>query len=98
MRKLSEIKGEEAIDVLAEILVPIVDIWSDEEVKKGYEDKNVAKAVSVALKKYHKEIIGIFATLDGKTYEEECKAINLVSLPADIIELLNEPAIKSLFM
>lgn len=96
MRKLSEIKGEEALDVLAEILVPIVDIWSDEDVKKGYE-KNVAKAVSVAIKKYRKEIIGIFAVIDGKTYEEEVETINLVSLPADIIGLLNEEAIKSLF-
>lgn len=97
MRKLSEIKGEEALDVLAEILDPIVDIWSDEEVKKGYEDKNVAKAVSIAIKKHKEKIIGIFASLDGKTYEEELESINLVSLPADIINVLNEPAIKSLF-
>ena len=96
MRKLSEIKGEEALDVLAEILVPIVDIWEDEEVRKGYE-KNVAKAVSVAIKNHRKEIIGIFASLDGKTYEEELECINLISLPADIINLLNEPAIKDLF-
>ena len=96
MRKLSEIKGEEALDVLAEILVPIVEIWDDEEVRKGYET-NVAKSVSIALKKYRKEIIGIFASLDGKTYDEEVKEINLVSLPADIIGILNEPAIKDLF-
>ena len=30
MRKLSEIKGEEAIDVLAELLVPITEISQDE--------------------------------------------------------------------
>lgn len=96
MRKLSEIKGEEALDVLAEILVPIVEIWEDEEVRKGYET-NVAKAVSVAIKKHRNAIIGIFASLDGKEYEEELECINLVSLPADIINLLNEPAIKDLF-
>ena len=96
MRKLSEIKGEEALDVLAEILAPIVEIWDDEEVRKGYET-NVAKAVSVAIKNHRKAIIGIFASLDGKTYEEEAKEISLISLPADIINILNEPAIKDLF-
>lgn len=96
MRKLSEIKGEEALDVLAEILVPIVNIWGDEEVRKGYET-NVAKAVSIAIKNHRNEIIGIFATIDGKTYEEELERINLVSLPADIITVLNEPAIQDLF-
>lgn len=96
MRKLSEIKGEEALDVLAEILVPIVDIWNDEDVKAGYET-NVAKAVSVAIKKHKEEIINIFALLDGKTYEEELEEINILSLPADIIGILNESAIQDLF-
>lgn len=96
MRKLSEIKGEEALDVLAEILVPIVDIWDDEDVKKGYET-NMAKAVSVAIKKHKEEIINIFALLDGKTYEEELEEINILSLPADIISILNESAIQDLF-
>lgn len=96
MRKLSEIKGEEALDVLAEILVPIVNIWEDEEVKEGFE-KNVATSVSIAIKNHRKEIIEIFAAIDGITYEEEIESIDLVSLPTSIIELLNEPAIQSLF-
>ena len=96
MRKLSEIKGEEALDVLAEILMPIVEMWEDEEVKTGFE-VNVAKAVSVAIKNHKEAIIGIFASIDGKTYEEELECINLISLPADIIEILNEPAIQDLF-
>ena len=37
MRKLSEVKGEEALDVLADILEPIVTIINDEEVKAGFE-------------------------------------------------------------
>ena len=49
MRKLSEIKGEEALDVLAEIIEPITIIANDEEVKAGFET-NVAKCVSIAIK------------------------------------------------
>ena len=41
MRKLSDIKGEEALDVLAEILVPITAIANDEEVKKGLQNLGI---------------------------------------------------------
>lgn len=96
MRKLSEIKGEEALDVLAEILVPITEIASDEEVKAGFEE-NVARCVSIALKKYKKEIIEIFATINGKSVEDTLEEIDILSLPTYIVEVLNEPAIQSLF-
>lgn len=96
MRKLSEIKGEEALDVLAEILVPITTIVNDEEVREGFNE-NVANCVSVALKKYKTEIIEIFAVIDGKPVEEMVEEIDILSLPAYIVEALNEPAIQSLF-
>jgi len=96
MRKLSEIKGEEALDVLAEILEPIVTIVNDEEVREGFET-NVAKCVSVALKKYKKEILEIFASINGKSVEETCEEIDILSLPSYIVEILNEPEIQRLF-
>jgi len=96
MRKLSEVKGEEALNVLAEILEPIVTIANDEEVRAGF-DTNVAKCVSVALKKYKGEIMDIFAAINGKTVEETADEIDLLSLPSYIIDVLSEPAIKRLF-
>ena len=96
MRKLSEVKGEEALDVLADILEPIVTIINDEEVKAGFET-NVAKCVSVALKKYKKEILEIFASINGKSVEETCEEIDILSLPSYIVEILNEPEIQRLF-
>lgn len=94
MRKLSEIKGEEALDVLAEILVPITTIANDEEVKNGFET-NIAKCVSIALKKYKSEVMDMLAAIDGKPKEE--LEIDLLTLPTAIIEILSEPAIQSLF-
>lgn len=96
MRKLSEVKGEEALDVLAEILEPIVTIINDEEVRAGFET-NVAKSVSVALKKYKTEILEIFASINGKSVEETCEEIDILSLPSYIVEILNEPEIQRLF-
>lgn len=96
MRKLSEVKGEEALDVLAEIIEPIVTIINDEEVKAGFET-NVAKSVSVALKKYKTEILQIFASINGKSVEETCEEIDILSLPSYIVDVLSEPAIRRLF-
>lgn len=98
MRALSEIKGEEALDILAEIIVPITDIAQDKEVRQSFDEKNVASAVSVAIKKHKKAIIEIFAKVDGKTYEEELEEVNLLTLPAQILTLLNEPTIQNLFL
>lgn len=96
MRKLSEIKGEEAIDVLAELLVPITDIANDEEVRAGLE-KNVAKCVSIALKKYKSEVMEMLAIINGKSVDETKKEIDLLTLPAYLIDALNEPSIQVLF-
>lgn len=96
MRKLSEIKGEEAIDVLAELLVPITEISQDEEVKAGFET-NVAKCVSIALKKYKKEVMEMLAIINGKSVEETAEEIDVLSLPTYLVEMLSEPSIQSLF-
>lgn len=96
MRKLSEIKGEEAIDVLAEILVPITEIANDEEVKEGFET-NVATCVSIALKKHKAQVIEILASINGKSAEETLAEIDILSLPAYMVDVLNEPAIQNLF-
>lgn len=94
MRKLSEIKGEEALDVIAEILVPITAIANDDEVKEGFET-NVAKCISIMLKKYKAEVMHILAVVDGKKVED--LDFDILELTGSLVELLNEPAVQSLF-
>lgn len=96
MRKLSEIKGEEALDVMAEILVPITDIVQDEDVRAGFET-NVAKCVSIALKNHKESIIDIFTAINGKPKEETLAEIDLLTLPSYMIDVLNEPQVQALF-
>ena len=96
MRKLSEIKGEESLDVLAEILVPITEIANDEEVRAGI-DTNVAKCLAIALKKHKQEVLEIMAVIDGKTVEEMLEEIDLLTLPGFMVDVLNEPAVQVLF-
>lgn len=94
MRKLSEIKGEEALDVIAEILVPITAIANDDEVKEGFET-NVAKCISIMLKKYKAEVMHILAVVDGK--KDEDLDFDILELTGSLVELLNEPAVQNLF-
>lgn len=94
MRKLSEIKGEEALDVIAEILVPITAIANDDEVKEGFET-NVSKCISIMLKKHKAEVMHILAVVDGKKVED--LDFDILELTGSLVELLNEPAVQSLF-
>lgn len=96
MRKLSEIKGEEALDVLAEIIEPAAEIFTDEAVKKALtEGKNKLEAVKVVLKNHKKAVIAVMAALEGVAVEEYQPP--LLALPAMLLEVLNDPDLQKLF-
>lgn len=94
MRALSEIKGDEALDVLAELIEPLMLIATDEEVKEA-RNKPVWFLAKVILKNQKKPITKVLAVLNGKdpeTYEP-----SLFSLPMDLLTLLNDPEIQAVF-
>lgn len=98
MRKLSEIKNEEALDVLADLLNPIAELSKDEGLKKVYSDKeNGGKlpAVQYAIKNHKKAVLEILAILDGEnpeTYE-----VNMIQIPIKVMELLNDEDMLGFF-
>ena len=93
--KLSDIKGEKALDVLADIIEPISEIMADKEVAKTTRSSKRSKAISLALKNHKAAVIQILAALDGKDVSEyEC---NLLSLPKQILDIVNDPAVIELF-
>lgn len=96
MRKLSEIKGEEAFDVLAEIIEPAAEIFTDEAVKEALtQGKNKLKAVKVVLKEHKQATIAVMAALEGVPTEEY--EPSLFALPAMLLEVLNDPDLQKLF-
>ena len=95
MRKLSEIKGEEALDVLAEIIEPAAEIFTDENVKKALKSESRIKAAKIILKDHKKAILALMAALE-ETPVEEYKP-TLLALPALIIGVLNDPELQNLF-
>lgn len=94
--KLSEYKGEKAIEVFADLLEPISEILSDKEVTNGIQ-ADLPKIVIIrkAMKNHAKAIVKILAILDDEnpeTYE-----VNFVTIPIKLMELMNDEALTDLF-
>ena len=92
--KISEIKGEQALEVLEDIIEPVTTILADEEVKTA-ASKSRLEVIKVALRKYKPEIIIILALLEGedpKTYEP-----SLLSIPKKLIEITDDEDVQALF-
>lgn len=95
MRKLSEIKNEDAVSVLAEILDPVMEICADKEFSKMWESKNKMTIVKYVCGKYPKQIIDILAALDGET--RDTYEINIVQIPLKVLDLFNDENMLDFF-
>lgn len=95
MKKLSEYENEEALDILADLIEPAVKIFSDEEFSSAWQGGNRILAVQTAIKNHKVEVIDVLAILEGVPRSEyKC---NLVTLPARILEILNDPDLVDFF-
>lgn len=93
--KLSEYKNEEALEVLADIVEPAVDIFSDKKLIEIIKAENKGKAISYALKEHKKSVLEILAALERKPVSEyEC---SVLTLPTKILEILNDKELMSFF-
>lgn len=98
MRKLSEIKGIEALDVLAEIVEPVQEIVCDEEVRQMIAVKaNRIKLVKPIIKNHKQAIINILAILEGEEPAVYAEKVNVLTLPLKLIELLNDQELMTVF-
>lgn len=92
--RLSEIKDDRALDVLAEIIEPAADIVADAECKRLYEESKV-KCAAYAIKNHKDAVKAILAAMEGVPAEEyHC---NVFTLPMRLLEILNDPEMEMLF-
>lgn len=96
--KLSEIKGEKALDVLADLIEPTANIMADGEVAKLYNSEqpklNLVKHI---LKNNKKEVIEILAILEDENPKEYAKKITVTTLPMKLLELINDQDLIAVF-
>ena len=94
MSKL-DVRGEEALEIFADLLEPLSKILSDAEVTSAYRAGNNMKAIQVAIKRHKKEVIYCLAVLDGE--DPETYAPGIFTLPIKVLKLLNSPEFADLF-
>lgn len=95
MRKLSEIRGEDALDVLANIIEPAAEIMTDTELRDLIRAKNNLKAIKFALQNHKRAVIEILAIMDGE--DVETYDPGFATLPVKLLELLNDPDMQQVF-
>lgn len=101
--RLSDIKGERVLDVIAEIAAPVINIAADSEAlqffipSEGQADGSIEsfaermKVAAPALLKTHKDdFVTILAALDGVTPKEYIDGMTLGGVLEDIFELLTD--------
>lgn len=93
--KLSEIKGEQALDVFADMLEPAAEIIADPEFQKYARAGLGMKAVKAAIKRKKRAVICLLAAIDQVDPDEY--EVSVFSLPAKLMEIINDPAVQVLF-
>lgn len=95
MKKLSEYKDDEALDLLAEMLEPCVEVFSDKELVTLIRTDTKMKAIQYAIKHHKREIVEIMAILNGVPVENF--HYNVFTLPKMIVEVLNDKDLVDFF-
>lgn len=104
--KLSEVKGDRVLDVIADAIDPIANIAQDKDVAAMFKREAVPEGMGArdffaarmragmpALLKGHKsDIIAILATIEGVTPEQYAASLNLAKLFTDVMELVTDDA------
>lgn len=110
--KLSDVKGERTLEVVADLIGPICNIAQDEnaaalfhreKLPKGMPAKNfllerVKKSAPRLLKDHKSDMVAILAAIEGVTPEEYEAGLNLVKLMSDFVDLVTDEAFGALFI
>lgn len=96
MRKLSEIRGKDALRVLADLIAPISELVADDEIVGMIRKRNKLGAAEVALRMHPDAILTVLAIYEG--VEPEGYNPSVLEIPGKVIQILNDPDIASVFM
>jgi hypothetical protein len=96
MKSLKDYKGEEAIELWADLAEPIAKIMADEEVKNSYgEGKPIITMVKTILKRHKEEAEEILLRID----DTPINALNLVTRTLSVaLEVINDESVASFLL
>lgn len=105
--RLSDVKGERAIEVVADIIEPIyriaqdeaaIDVFRPKECPEGTDPKafmaaRMAKGVPALLRGHKADLIAILAAIEGADPDEYAESLDLAKLTASLVEMVTDPAL-----
>lgn len=96
MKSLKDYKGEEAIELWADLAEPIAKIMADEEVKNSYGNgKPIIIMVKTILKRHKEEAEEILLRID----DTPINALNLVTRTLSVaLEVINDESVASFLL
>lgn len=102
MKKLSEFKDDEAMDVLAEIIDPMVNMMKNKDFVlaiRGDREKKIrpnrVEAIKIAITKNRSDVVKVMAVLNETPVEEF--HYNLLTLPQMMVEMFNDKELMDFF-
>lgn len=110
--RLSDIKGDRTLEVIADIIDPIANIAEDKEAsamfkreklpdgmtEKKFLMNRARKSLPVLLKGHKADIIAILSSIEGVSADEYSGSLNLVKLIKDCNDLLTDEVFMELFI
>lgn len=87
MSRLTELKNEQAAELLAELVEPAATIFADEEIREALKESKM-KGVKCAMKKHSKELIDLLCAVDGA--ERGTYKVNAMQIITKTIALLSD--------
>lgn len=93
--KLSEIKGEKAMEVLADLIDPIKELATDKQFKEKISAGDKLEAIKYLLKNQSKTIVTVLAVINGE--DPDKYEPNLLTLPVTLMDFFNDPMVMDLF-
>lgn len=105
--KLSDIKGDRVLDVIADIIDPIANMVQDKDVAAMFERgavpdgmeardffaQRMRKGLPVLLKGHKADIIAAMAAIEGVTPEQYAASLDFPKLFTDVMELMTDDAL-----
>lgn len=105
--KLSDIKGDRVLDVIADIIDPIANMAQDKDVAamfkreavpegmdaRDFFAKRMCKGLPVLFKGHKADIIAIMAAIEGVTPEQYTASLDFPKLFTDVMELVTDNAL-----
>lgn len=95
--KPSDIRGQNAVDAWKVISGALDEIKDDKRVKKLLTEKRLFKVVNILLEEHQSSTIAILAALDGENPDGYLEKVTLVTLPARLLEILNDKELMQFF-